>query len=214
MPSDYRHLTNCDCCRARALGESGLSQRTIAAETGHYRLSVSGELACNTGLRDYRHGQARRLAKACRQNASLLPLQDVDGTLGDGREVSAARLDPGQAFGRPAPDGLARVNLTWIYRHVWADRTTGSCLFRHFRCGRKRHRRGRDGVGQGVIPGRVDISKYTGIKEWKRCADDREVDTIIGAGLDGAPGARVDHATQLMFPNGLIGGRPPEWVPR
>ena len=52
------------------------------------------------------------------------------------------------------------MSAKWIYKLIWDDRAAGGTLYQYLRRrGKKPNRRGRDGSGRGVIPGRVDISK-------------------------------------------------------
>ena len=98
--------------------------------------------------------------------------------------------------GRLARDGIVSASATWIYQYVWADREAGGELFRLLRQrGKKANRRGRDGSGRGVIPGRVDISERPSIRR----VGDWEVDTILGARHLGAIVSVVDRATKYVL---------------
>ncbi len=92
------------------------------------------------------------------------------------------------------------VSPTWIHRYVHADRAAGGNLFRRLRRrGRKRNRRGRDGSGRGVIPGRRDISERPAIVEEKTRAGDWQADTIIGVRHRGVLVSLVDRAMKFTF---------------
>ena len=92
------------------------------------------------------------------------------------------------------------MSSIWIYPRIWADRAAGDDLFLCLRHrGRRCNRRGRDGAGRGVIPGRMDISERPAIVEEKVRVGDREVDMIVGARHSGAIISLVDRASKFTF---------------
>ena len=200
MPSGYRHLTRHDRCQIQALRKSGLSQRAIAAEIGRSQSTVSRGTSRNSGQRGHRHGQADGLAVARRRAASSVPRRMTPAHWKAGGEYLDLRWSPSQTPNQLAVGGRAKVSATWIYRRIWADRAAGGDLYLCLRHrGKRRNRRGRDGAGRGVIPGRVDISERPAIVEEKVRVGDWEVDTIVGARHSGAIVSMVDRASKFTF---------------
>ena len=114
------------------------------------------------------------------------------------------------AGSRPATPNQPLFRLAW-------DRPGGGggdlylCL-RHR--GKRRNRRGRNGAGRGVIPGRVDISERPAIVEGKVRVGDWEVDTIVGARHSGVIVSMVDRASKFTLPHWLTARRRRRSVPR
>ena len=187
MPSGYRHLTRHDRCQIQALRKSGLSQRAIAAEIGRSQSTVSREISRNSGQRGYRHGQADGLAVARRRAASSVPRRMTPAHWKAGGEYLDLRWSPSQTPNQLAVEGRARVSATWIYRRIWADRAAGGDLYLCLRHrGKRRNRRGRNGAGRGVIPGRVDISERPAIVEEKpRLNSETHHQAPVGVSLSG-----------------------------
>ena len=166
MAKFYQHLDALARCQLQTLQESGLSQRQIAERIGCSQSTVSRELSRNgrAGGYDCREAQAR--SEARRSQASSKPRKMVEERWAEVRERLWWGWSPQQVAGRLARDGIVSASATWIYRYVWADREAGGELFRLLRRrGKKANRRGRDGSGRGVIPGRVDISERPSIVE-------------------------------------------------
>ena len=200
MAKFYQHLDALARCQLQTLQESGLSQRQIAERIGCSQSTVSRELSRNgrAGGYDCREAQAR--SEARRSQASSKPRKMVEERWAEVRERLWWGWSPQQVAGRLARDGIVSASATWIYRYVWADREAGGELFRLLRRrGKKANRRGRDGSGRGVIPGRVDISERPSIVEEKRRVGDWEVDTILGARHLGAIVSVVDRATKYVL---------------
>ena len=123
-------------------------------------------------------------------------------------ECPGLRWSPSQTPNQLAAGGRVRLGATWIYRRIWADRAAGGDLYLCLRHrGKRRNRRGRDGAGRGVIPGRVDISERPAIVEEKVRVGDWEVDTIVGARHSGAIVSMVDRASKFTFPHWLTARR-------
>ena len=110
------------------------------------------------------------------------------------------RWSPEQIAGRLHLEGALSVSAKWIYSRIWADRTDGGTLYRYLRRrGRKPNRRGRDGSGRGVIPGRVDISERPEEVEDKTRVGDWEADTITGSRHRGALVSLVERTSKFVF---------------
>ncbi len=145
-------------------------------------------------------GRAQRLAETRRREASSVPRKMSPMSWKIIEICLMSGWSPQQISGRSAMTGVMTVSPTWIYRHIYADRAAGGSLFRCLRRrGRKRCRRGRNGSGRGVIPGRRDISERPAIVEEKTRAGDWEADTIIGVRHRGALVSLVDRATKLTL---------------
>ena len=110
---------------------------------------------------------------------------------------------PEQIAGRLRLEGVVSVSAKWIYNYIWADRAAGGTLFRNLRRrGKKPCRRGRDGSGRGVIPGRADISERPGeVEEKSRVGrlgggHHNRFKTPGGVGLPGGQGIEIHVSEQ------------------
>ena len=200
MPSGYHHLTYEQRCQIYTLHERGDSQRKISVAIGCSVSTVSRELERNSGDRGYHFKQAQELSEDRRRAASSAPRKMTRALWEVVEDRLALGWSPEQIAGRLDRDGVVSVSFQWIYRHVWDDRAGGGGLYLNLRRrGKKRNRRGRDGAGRGVIPGRVDISARPRIVEDKRRIGDWEIDTVIGSRHRGALVTMVDRASKFTF---------------
>ena len=201
MANGFHHLTRDERCQIYALRKRGVSFRAIARDPGCSPSTISREIRRNSGRRGYRFKQADQLACKRRHLASCLP-RKMTAALWHGIEerVAQQQWSPEQIAGRLRLDGIVSVSPSWIYRHVWSDRAGGGTLYRNLRRrGKKANRRGRDGAGRGVIPGRVGIEERPALVEEKSRIGDWEADTIIGAGHQGALVSLVDRASKYTL---------------
>ena len=200
MAYGFHHLTRDERCQIYALRKSGVSFRGIARDLRYSPSTISREVRRNSGRRGYRFKQADQLACERRHLASCRP-RKMSAALWRGvEERLAQQWSPEQIAGRLRLNGIVSVSPSWIYRHVWSDRAAGGCLYRNLRRrGKKANRRGRDGAGRGVIPGRVDIEERPAVVEEKSRIGDWEADTIIGAGHQGALVSLVDRASKYTL---------------
>ena len=200
MAYGFHHLTRDERCQIYALRKSGVSFRGIARDLRYSPSTISREVRRNSGRRGYRFKQADQLACERRHLASCRP-RKMSAALWRGiEERLAQQWSPEQIAGRLRLDGIVSVSPSWIYRHVWSDRAAGGYLYRNLRRrGKKANRRGRDGAGRGVIPGRVDIEERPAVVEEKSRIGDWEADTIIGAGHQGALVSLVDRASKYTL---------------
>lgn len=200
MAKGYHHLTYGSRCQIYALKKSGASIRGMARLLGVSASTVSRELVRNRGRRGYRMKQAQRLSEARRRLASSRPRKLTAERWGWIEGRLRLQWSPQQIAGRLRLEGGVSVGKTWIYRHVWRDRSAGGTLYRNLRRrGKKANRRGRCGAGRGVIPGRVDIAERPAVVESKRRVGDWELDTIIGARHRGALVSVVDRCSKFTF---------------
>ena len=83
----------------------------------------------NSGRRGYRFKQADQLSCKRRHLASCLP-RKMTAALWHGIEERLAQQQwsPEQIAGRLRLDGIVSVSPSWIYRHVWSDRSGGGTL--------------------------------------------------------------------------------------
>ena len=200
MANGYHHLTYGSRCQIYALRGSGLSLRGIGRQLRVPASTISREVRRNSGQRGYRHLQAHGFAVARRREASSRPRKMTAALWAVVEEKLGLQWSPEQIASRLRAQGVVAVGKTWIYHHVWSDRASGGTLFCHLRRrGKKRNRRGRDGAGRGVIPGRIDICERPAVVEEKSRVGDWEVDTIIGAKHQGALVSVVDRASKFTF---------------
>ena len=181
--------------------QADCSQRGIARHLDRDPSTISREIKRNTGKRGYRYKQADESAKRRRREASSVPSKMTEELRAMIISLLAEhRWSPEQIAGRLRREGVVSVSAKWIYNCIWADRAAGGTLYRYLRRrGKKPNRRGRDGGGRGVIPGRVDISQRPGEVEAKTRVGDWEADTIIGSRHRGALVSLVDRASKFVF---------------
>lgn len=197
----YKHLAQEERFLIQNLFQEGCSLRKIAKQLGRSPSTVSREVKRNKGKRGYRYKQANEFAERRRREASLTP-----------RKITPehwARIEhllvhehwsPEQIAGRLRRKEAVSISPKWIYYYIWADKADGGTLYKSLRRrGKKPNRRGRDGSGRGVIPGRVDISKRPSEVEDKSRVGDWEADTIVGTKHLGAIVSLVDRKSKFTF---------------
>jgi len=199
----YTHLAPRERFLIHKLLQEGYSLRKIARTLGGGRnhSTISREIKRNSGKRGYRDKQADKKAKRRRREASSVPrkMTPERWAMVEDRLVNK-HWSPEQISGRFHRDGVVSVSAKWIYNHIWADRAAGGTLHKNLRRrGKKPNRRGKDGSGRGVIPGRVDISKRPREVEDKSRVGDWEADTIVGAKHLGTIVSLVDRHSKFAF---------------
>ena len=188
--------------------QAGDSRRTIAEELGRSHSTVIREIKRNTGKRGYRYKQANKFAKRRRREASSVP-RKITPELWAMIEYLLVHKhwSPEQIAGRLRRKGAVSISPKWTYDYIWADKADGGTLYKSLRRrGKKPNRRGRDGSGRGVIPGRVDISKRPREVEDKSRVGDWEVDTIVGTKHFGAIVSLVERKSKFVFLS-KVGGK-------
>ena len=197
----YTHLAREERFLIYKLRQAGCSCRGIARKLKRSHSTVLREVKRNGGKRGYRYKQAEELAKRRRGEASATPRKMTEELWAVvERLLVQRRWSPEQIAGRLCLEGVVSVSAKWIYSRIWADRAAGGDLYRYLRRrGRKPKRRGRDGGGRGVIPGRVDISQRPKAVEAKSRVGDWEADTITGSRHRGALVSLVDRHSKFVF---------------
>lgn len=195
----YTHLAQEERFLIHKHLQAGRSYSEIGRELGRHHTTISREVKRNTGGRGYRYKQADESAKRRRSEASSVPRKMTKEIWAMIKElVTQERWSPEQIAGRLALRGVVSVSAKWIYHHIWEDKDAGGYLFLYLRRrGRKPNRRGRDGSGRGLIPGRVDISERPVEVEEKNRVGDWEADTIVGAGRRGVLVSLVERVSKF-----------------
>lgn len=197
----YTHLAQEERFLIHHYLQDDCSCSEIGRKLGRSHSTIIREVKRNTGGRGYRNEQAEELAKCRRTKASSVPrkMTREHWATVENRLVER-HWSPEQIAGRLHREGVVSVSPKCIYNYIWEDRKAGGTLYRHLRRrGKKPNRRGRDGSGRGVIPGRVDISERPGVVEDKSRVGDWEADTIIGREHLGALVSLVDRASKFTF---------------
>ncbi len=209
----YTHLAQEERFLIYKLFQAGWSLSKIAGELGRHHTTISREAKRNRGKKGYRHKQAEEFAKHRRREASSVPRKMTEQLWAMVENLMVQQhWSPEQIAGRLRREGVVSVSAKWIYNYIWADRAAGGTLFRNLRRrGKKPCRRGTDGSGRGVIPGRVDISERPREVEEKSRVGDWEADTIIGSRHLGALFSLVDRASKFTF-LGKVGAKTAEEV--
>ena len=177
----YTHLAQEERFLISKLFQAGLPRCGIAGKLGRHHSTVSREIKRNSGKQGYQYEQADEFAKRRRTEASSVPCKMTEEiwTTVDSLVVKQ-HWSPEQIAGRLRRENVVSISANWIYNHIREDREAGGSLFQHLRRrGKKPNRRGRDGAGRGVIPGRVDISERPEEVEEKSRVGDWEADTIM-----------------------------------
>lgn len=183
-----KHLTFEQRCQVQALLDQELTQSDIASIIGCSQSAISRELRRNASPRGYRCQQAQASAQARRTAASSVPRKMTDTMIAAIEEkLRAEQLSPDQISAWLAATQPAAISHERIYQHIWADKKAGGTLFHELRRrGKKYNKRSAKSAGRGVIPGRIDISERPSIVDQRSRIGDWEVDTIVGAGRQGA----------------------------
>ena len=197
----YKHLAREERLLIQELRQDGYSCHQIAFKLDRDHTTISRELKRNSTKGGYQYKQADEFARRRRSEASSVPRKMTEQLWAMIDDILVnKRWSPEQIAGRLRLEGVLSVSAKWIYEHIWADRAEGGILFRYLRRrGKKPNRRGRDGAGRGVIPGRVDISERPKEVERKERVGDWEVDTITGSRHRGALVSVVDRASKFTF---------------
>jgi len=182
---NYKQLTLEQRYQLSGLLKSGMSQRSLANALEVHESTISRELRRNRGQRGYRPKQAHDLALRRRHQSA----KSIKWT------PHLARLVTGRLKQQWSPDQIAQVlsqnglsiSHERIYQFIWADKSSGGQLYRHLRCGHKKHKR-RYGTHdhRGKIQGRVGIEKRPKIVDKRVRIGDWEIDTLIGKHHQGA----------------------------
>ena len=195
------HLKNEERCQIYALLKEGYSKRKVARCLKRSHSTIVREVCRNKGACGYRYKQAHDKARkrrfhACqRPHKMTLPVIKHIICMLQGTQAS-----PVQISGRLKHEGKKTVSHETIYRFLWKDKTQGGRLYQNLRHqGKKYNKRYGKQAGRGMIPGRVDIEHRPEIVEKKLRFGDFELDTIVGAGQQGAIVSIVDRATKFTW---------------
>ena len=196
----YTHLAQEERFLIHKHLQAGRSYSEIGRDLGRHHTTISREVKRNTGGRGYRYKQANEFAKHRRSKASSVPRKMSEELWAMIKELLTRECwSPEQIAGRLALRGVVSISAKWIYDCIWADRADGGTLYQCLRRrGRKPNRRGRDGSGRGVIPGRVDITQRPAEVEEKNRVGDWEADTIVGTKHRGALVSLVERASKFV----------------
>ena len=202
----YHHLTQIQRSQIQVLKSMQCSQKQMAKIIGIHPSTVCRELKRNKSLRGYRYKQAHHLALTRRIEASSSPTKMTTPVVTYIEEkLTEEQWSPEQISGVLKANSHG-VSHTWIYRHIWEDRSKGGTLWRYLRHRGKKYNYKRGKLsGRGCIPGRVDIANRPSVVEQKKRIGDWEADTIVGAGHKGAIVSLVDRRSKythlVLLPN-------------
>ena len=152
----YKHLAREERFLICMHLQVGCSLRRIARMLGRSPSTVCRKVKRNRGKRGYRYKQAEETAKRRRREASSVPRKMTREVRAMIKELLLQRWSPEQICGRLRLRNVAQISPRWVYHYILADREAGGTLYLCLRRrGKKPDRRGRDGVGRGLMPGRV-----------------------------------------------------------
>jgi IS30 family transposase len=197
MPKGYHHLTKDQRCQLCALKNSGESSEKIAKILNVDRSTIYRELACNPGKYEYQSAHDRALEKQRRSPRNFKMTPTLIAIIEDKLKL---QWSPEQVSGWLKRQSNQSVSHETIYKHIWADKERGGCLYKHLRHhGKKYNKRGSGKAGRGCIPGRIDIAERPAIVETKERLGDWEIDTIIGAEHRGAVVSMVERHSKFTL---------------
>lgn len=122
---NYHHLSREERYQISALLKEGLTQSPISQNLGRHKATISREIACNSGLRGYRPGQASLLAEERAIN-SRNPLRISSQAWKNISHKLEKQLSPEQISASIAASHEAN------YRYFYADKALGRKLWRNF----------------------------------------------------------------------------------
>jgi len=180
----YKQLTQEERYQIYALKKAGHDQAEIAELLERDKSIISRELRRNRGLKGYRPQQAHNLALRRRYDKAQPRIgnpvwQLVEALIRD-------EWSPEQIVGRVAMEQGVSISHEWIYQYVYADKHSGSDLYRCLRCQKVRRKRYGIYSRRGTIPNQVSIDERPAIVDSKRRFGDWEGDSMIGKGHRGA----------------------------
>jgi len=183
----YKQLTQYQRYHIRIYLKVGYSQSKIATLLGVHKSTINREIRRNT--EDGRHYKPHKahLEALSRRKAAAKFIKMRPELICRIEQLIELDFSPEQISGFLKRHENIRISHESIYRHIWADKANGGQLYRHLRCGRKRHRK-RYGSKQrrGHIVGAVSIDERPKIVEAKARIGDWEIDTMSGKKRKGA----------------------------
>lgn len=196
----YTHLTRDERCQIAVLTSRGESAGAIASFLSRNRRTIDRELARNGGSSAYTVEKAEFRAQSLRSAASCRAVKMTSEVVALVEEaLMSEQWSPRQISGWMRATRKVSVSHERIYQHIWADKHRGGSLWKNLRHnGKKYNKRKGKTAGRGLIPGRVDIEMRPAIVEGKSRIGDWEIDTVIGAGHDGAIVTAVDRASKYL----------------
>lgn len=196
MPKGYHQLTYDLRCQIFILKDRGDSNRSIALALNVNHTTIGRELKRNCGKTGYRYKQAQKKADSRRMSSPNKKMTgDVVALI---EEKLRLQWSPVQISGWLKKHNIVCVSHEIIYQHVWRDKKNGGSLYQELRHrGKKYNKRSKGKAGRGCIPNRIDIEERPSIVEEKTRVGDWELDSIIGAGQQGAIVSMVDRASKL-----------------
>lgn len=174
----YAHLAREERYYIYQALKSGTSLRTIAKKIGRNVLTVSRELARNTGARGYRYRQAEKRSQ--KRQASKGKTRIYPEIWAYVEQCLREDFSPEQISGILKRKGFA-LSHEWIYQYVLADKKREGTLHSHLRCQRKRKRRYGKPDKRGQIKGRISIDTRPPIVAARTRLGDWEADTVEGS---------------------------------
>ena len=182
----YRQLTQYQRYHIRIYLKAGYSQSKIATLLCVHKSTISREIRRNTDGRHYKPQKAH-LKALNRRKAAAKFIKMRPELICRIEQLLELDFSPEQISGFLKRHEYARISHESIYRHIWADKAKGGQLYRHLRCGRKKHRK-RYGSKQrrGQIIGAVSIDERPKVVDTKARIGDWEIDTMSGKKRKGA----------------------------
>ncbi|MCP3885822.1 MAG: IS30 family transposase [Propionibacteriaceae bacterium] len=192
----YRHLTKDERIVIRTLLQEQRSLRYIAESLGRSASTICREIKHNSGLRGYRPKQAQAKADERRDKPRFRKM--TEPVIAHIETKLAEDHSPEQISGRMQREIGVAICTSRIYQHVWQDKKSGGCLFKHLRIanGKKRRRRHGKSTGQSRIPNRIGIEHRPSIVEQNARLGDWEADLVSGSRHRGYLVTLVERSTK------------------
>jgi IS30 family transposase len=174
----YSQLTREHRYQIFALKKAGHSQAMIARLLEVHKSTISRELKRNRGQRGYRPKQAHQFAQQRHQDKPRSKITAATWTTV--KRLLRLQWSPEQISGWLQRTGRDSVSHEWIYRYIYADKTSGGDLHIHLRCQKQRRKRYGSKNLRGQLADRQSIEARPDLVEKRSRVGDWELDTIIG----------------------------------
>ena len=193
----YSQLTREQRYQIFVLKKAGHSQIMVAGLLGVHKSTISRELKRNRGQRGYRPKQAHQFAQQRHQDKPRSKIMPDTWTTVE--RLLRLQWSPEQISGWLRKTGRSSVSHEWIYRYVYANKTTGGDLHTHLRCQKQRRKRYGTKNLRGQLVDRQSIESRPDLVEKRLRVGDWELDTIIGTRHQQAIVSLTERKTRLAL---------------
>jgi IS30 family transposase len=179
----YHQITLEERIAICTLRREGLSAAAIAKRLGRHRSTISRECRRNRDYEGYYRFRKAHEYTVARRRRCRRGRQHSQDQYNQVNALLIRKFSPDQISGYLKKSGQFRISHETIYRHIWADRAAGGCLYQHLRQSPKqRRKRYRSYDSRGRLAKKRMISERPTIVEARRQMGHWEIDTVMGRG--------------------------------